>query len=270
MPLALQCSLRLNRFFNMLLKAAAREEPDFMSKLQQLFAESRDIDGYLDLTVIIDFFSRSTWMLDIKALEMRDPRAIVIPEIRMPASSADSFTQDIISALELDTKTSLRLPEFMLEYLGRSKYDVELHLYDVSDGLALKLSPWVASESVAGVWHTSVVVYGKEFFWNSVLRFDTPGMTSWGEASKRLHMGTTWFREDEFVRFMVREVHPVFTKEAYNLLSFNCNHCSDRLCLWLTGNHVPDSILNQASNFLEDGSIGFLKPLVERLFIPPV
>ena len=42
------------------------------------------------------------------------------------------------------------------------------------------------------------------------------GKTSWGEPTKCLPMGWTWFREDEFIKFVVQELNPVFTKDAYD------------------------------------------------------
>jgi len=265
MPLGFWRTMRLNKFFNMLLMAATSREPDFLFRLQGLFDASTDIDGCLDIAVVLGFFSNSTWMLDIADLAVSDRKAIHVPQIRMPATSPASFTAEIMSALDVDVELTLTFPDFMLEFLGRSKHDVVLHCYDVSDGLVSNISPWAACQSIEGIWHTSVVVFGKEFYWSSVVRFEKPRETVWGDPTKEIAMGSTWFREDEFVRFIVKELHPVFTKEAYDVLSFNCNHCCDRLCMWLTGNHVPDKFLHQAQNIMEEESIEFFRPMIQRL-----
>jgi hypothetical protein len=44
------------------------------------------------------------------------------------------------------------------------KYKVFLRVYDLSNGLMKKISPLVLDCSVAGVWHSSVVVYGTECY----------------------------------------------------------------------------------------------------------
>jgi len=59
-------------------------------------------------------------------------------------------------------------------------------------------------------------------------------------------------------------LNPIFNKDAYDILTFNCNHCSDHVCMWLTGNHIPDEILNQAERVMDDNSIELLRPWVKK------
>ncbi|KPJ03664.1 PPPDE peptidase domain-containing protein 2 [Papilio xuthus] len=44
---------------------------------------------------------------------------------------------------------------------------VELYVYDLTHGLAALLSPSILGRQVAGVWHTAVVVFGREYFYGS-------------------------------------------------------------------------------------------------------
>lgn len=48
-----------------------------------------------------------------------------------------------------------------------TKYRVELYIYDLSQGLASVMSQMLVGRQLDGIWHTSVVVYGKEFFFGS-------------------------------------------------------------------------------------------------------
>lgn len=48
-----------------------------------------------------------------------------------------------------------------------AKYRVELYIYDLSQGLARVMSQMLVGRQLDGIWHTSVVVYGKEFFFGS-------------------------------------------------------------------------------------------------------
>ena len=41
---------------------------------------------------------------------------------------------------------------------------VSVHVYDLSQGLAAALSPSLIGKQIGGVWHTGVVVYGREYF----------------------------------------------------------------------------------------------------------
>ncbi|KPJ12379.1 PPPDE peptidase domain-containing protein 2 [Papilio machaon] len=44
---------------------------------------------------------------------------------------------------------------------------VDLYVYDLTRGLAALLSPSILGRQVAGVWHTAVVVFGREYFYGS-------------------------------------------------------------------------------------------------------
>lgn len=48
-----------------------------------------------------------------------------------------------------------------------TKYRVELFIYDLSQGLASVMSQMLIGRQLDGIWHTSVVVYGREFFFGS-------------------------------------------------------------------------------------------------------
>lgn len=48
-----------------------------------------------------------------------------------------------------------------------TKHRVELYIYDLSQGLASVMSQMLIGRQLDGIWHTSVVVYGREFFFGS-------------------------------------------------------------------------------------------------------
>lgn len=255
--------MRMNKFFNMLLQAALSNEPDFLQQLKRKFSESAG--AAVNLVEIVDTFSRLAWRLDLCSFKALDPQAAVPPKIRLPSGSFDRLTRDIVEAFDLDIERSPTFPEFMLEFLGRGQQDVVLHVYDVSGGLASSVASWFVGENVDGIWHTGVVVFGREYYYNQNIRYEEPGATRWGEPTKQLWIGSTWYREDEFARFIVRELNPIFTKEAYDVLTYNCNHCSDRLCMWLTGEHVPDDVRDQGEAFMNHHSVKALRPVVNKL-----
>uniref|UniRef100_A0A8C0A7T1 palmitoyl-protein hydrolase n=1 Tax=Bos mutus grunniens TaxID=30521 RepID=A0A8C0A7T1_BOSMU len=46
-------------------------------------------------------------------------------------------------------------------------YPVKLYVYDLSKGLARRLSPIMLGKQLEGIWHTSIVVHKDEFFFGS-------------------------------------------------------------------------------------------------------
>lgn len=41
---------------------------------------------------------------------------------------------------------------------------VELHIYDLTSGMAAMMSQMLLGRHIEGVWHTAVVIFGREFF----------------------------------------------------------------------------------------------------------
>lgn len=42
---------------------------------------------------------------------------------------------------------------------------VELYIYDLTSGMAAMMSQMLLGRHIEGVWHTAVVVFGREFFY---------------------------------------------------------------------------------------------------------
>ncbi|KAJ3624884.1 hypothetical protein MTP99_018474 [Tenebrio molitor] len=75
---------------------------------------------------------------------------------------------------------------------------VELYMYDLSDGWCGNLGPLCP---VKAVWHTSIVVFGKEYvFGNNGIKFHNPGI-----PQKKIELGKTNISALEF-KLYVKEL----------------------------------------------------------------
>ncbi|XP_021114585.1 desumoylating isopeptidase 1 isoform X2 [Heterocephalus glaber] len=84
-------------------------------------------------------------------------------------------------------------------------YPVKLYVYDLSKGLARRLSPIMLGKQLEGIWHTSIVVHKDEFFFGSggisscppALRTSPPAPPGLhpDPASRRKHGGQTKWPE---------------------------------------------------------------------------
>jgi len=69
---------------------------------------------------------------------------------------------------------------------------VFLYIYDLSRGLARSLSPSLIGRQIDGVWHTSVVCYGYEFYYGQgIFVTDQVGSTQYGTPIEIKDMGLT-------------------------------------------------------------------------------
>ena len=46
-------------------------------------------------------------------------------------------------------------------------------------------------KQVDGVWHTSIVVFDKEFYYQGGIQTDSPKTTPFGQPVKEIHLGET-------------------------------------------------------------------------------
>lgn len=147
--------------------------------------------------------------------------------------------------------------------------DVSLYLYDLSKGAAKTLAPalsiWMPQEDLEGLWHSAVVVFGEEYFFNGQCVHLKPGHTSWGKPTKVLSIGTTSRTMKELHQHVVDDLKAHFTKNSYDVLELNCNHFSDRLCQFLCGRQIPTEILHQAQRLAKLPAINMLRPVLNHV-----
>ena len=53
-------------------------------------------------------------------------------------------------------------------------FDVKLHVYDLSTGMAAQFSRQIIGKHIEGVWHTGIVVFNKEYYFGGGISYDPP------------------------------------------------------------------------------------------------
>ncbi|KAF5886107.1 desumoylating isopeptidase 1-like [Clarias magur] len=82
-------------------------------------------------------------------------------------------------------------------------FPVQLYIYDLSKGMARQLSPIMLGKQLDGIWHTSLVVYGEEFFYGGVgISSCPPGGTMLGPPDKVVELGNTEVNEEIFMDYL--------------------------------------------------------------------
>ncbi|XP_045448898.1 uncharacterized protein LOC123657391 [Melitaea cinxia] len=123
---------------------------------------------------------------------------------------------------------------------------VDLYIYDLTNGLASVLSPAILGRQVEGVWHTSVVVFEREYFYGGAgVTSCAPGGTQLGAPHQVLRLGTTFVPFPVFNEYIQGLATTTYTAGAYRLLEHNCNHFSDEVGQFACGARVPEHIRRQ-------------------------
>jgi len=146
-------------------------------------------------------------------------------------------------------------------------HPVELWLFDLSNGMAKQLSPALVGREIEGIWHTSVIVYGKEhFFGGEGICFEKPGSTMVGTNTyQRFPMGDTAIPPEVFYDYLKQLGQTQFSGDKYKLFEHNCNNFSNEVCTFLVGKPIPSFITNLPNEVLQTPFGQMIKPMLESM-----
>ncbi|PWA49687.1 PPPDE putative thiol peptidase family protein [Artemisia annua] len=148
--------------------------------------------------------------------------------------------------------------------MAEEGYKVQLHVYDLSNGLARQLSMSFLGKAIEAIWHTGVVVYGTEYFYGAGIQQCPVGTTQYGTPLRVIDLGVTHVPKDVFEMYL-QEIGPRYTAETYSLLTHNCNNFSNEVAHFLAGASVPDYILNLPQEVMSSPMGALIMPMIQNL-----
>nr|BAN20730.1 conserved hypothetical protein [Riptortus pedestris] len=143
--------------------------------------------------------------------------------------------------------------------------DVYLYVYDLSGGMAARLSPALIGKQVEGIWHTGVVAYGREYYFGSGgINIAIPG-TVLHEPLKKILLGKTFIPQQVFEEYLNALAETEFRGDQYDLLRHNCNNFSDTISQFLVGSGIPSYILSLPDEILNTSFGQTFRGLIEQI-----
>ncbi|KAG6372894.1 putative thioredoxin family protein [Boletus reticuloceps] len=139
---------------------------------------------------------------------------------------------------------------------------VQLYIYDLSNGLAGQLSLMLTGRQIDGIWHTSIVVFGKEIFYGQGIIITQPGKSHHGSPLRIVDMGETAIDEDTFNEYL-SAMREQYTADK---VQFNCNSFTNDCMGFLTGGSIPPYVTSLPSDFLSTSFGQALQPQIDALF----
>lgn len=140
---------------------------------------------------------------------------------------------------------------------------VVLNVYDLSQGLARQLSSTFLGKAIEGIWHTGVVVYGKEYFFGGGIQDQPAGQTPYGKPCKVVELGVTHIPVEMFEEYL-KEISPRYRAETYSLLYHNCNNFSSEVAQFLVGCNIPDFILRLPEEVTSSPMGALILPMIQQ------
>lgn len=141
---------------------------------------------------------------------------------------------------------------------------VYLYVYDLSQGMAKAFSGQFLGKQIDGIWHTSIVVGGKEYYFSAGVQTAVAGHAAFGPPGEVIELGVTEI-PSEVRDELIRDLSARFTLDTYNLLNNNCNNFSNELATMLTGTGIPPHILNLPAEVLSTPMGHLFRPYLDQL-----
>lgn len=130
------------------------------------------------------------------------------------------------------------------------------------------MGPLLLGRPIEAIWHTSVVVYGKEWYFDGgvgIVAESHPGMTRFGTPYRQEVLGQTTKSETDFSSWVQQQLRTNFGPNDYNLLNNNCNHFTDAAVLYLLGRHTPEDLREMIPSLLSTPLGQMLRPMLEQV-----
>eukprot|EP01031_Cornospumella_fuschlensis_P027603 gene27603-33336_t len=148
-----------------------------------------------------------------------------------------------------------------------STFEVQLAVYDLSRGMARAMSQSILGQQIEGIWHTGIVVYGKEYYFGGGIQ-----VTPWGVFARSHNMPPTEVRslgwtsktQNELEAYL-RSISSQFTSMTYDLINNNCNNFSDTVSRFLLGQGIPSYIIDLPRTVFSTPGGAMLRPMIEGM-----
>lgn len=148
-----------------------------------------------------------------------------------------------------------------------SERPVELYVYDLSQGMARQFSLGLLGTFIDAIYHTSIVLGGREYYYGQGIQFSIPGGTHHGNPMEKIHLGVTSLTDEIFLEYL-DSLKPIYSPEAYDLFQHNCNNFTNDVAQFLCGRGIPDHIVSLPQTVLNTPFGQMLKPQLEQAMRP--
>jgi len=141
--------------------------------------------------------------------------------------------------------------------------DVQLYVYDLSQGLARQMSLGFLGTHIDAVYHTSLVLGNVEYFFGAGVQTCYPGATHHGQPMEKIAMGRTELDLETIMEYL-ESLKAVYTHESYDLFMHNCNNFTNDFAMFLVGKGIPGHITSLPQTVLNTPFGQMLKPQLDR------
>lgn len=139
---------------------------------------------------------------------------------------------------------------------------IQIYVYDISHGLAKAYSRSIIGIELDAIYHTSIVAYGNEYYFDREGPVKTAaGKSRFGIPQQVLDSGETFIPQDIFEEYLNELKTERFKLGSYDLFYNNCNHFTNELIQFANNSELDPKILNLPEQVLTSPNGQFIQSL---------
>lgn len=140
--------------------------------------------------------------------------------------------------------------------------EVQLYVYDLSQGLARSMSKQFLGIQIDAVYHTSLVFGNVEYFFGAGVQTCYPGASHHGQPMEVIPIGKTDIDLETILDYL-QSLKQVYTPESYDLFAHNCNNFTHDFSMFLVGKGIPSHITSLPQRVLDTPFGRMLRPQID-------
>jgi hypothetical protein len=149
--------------------------------------------------------------------------------------------------------------------LGRTPNKVSLVFYDISSSATKNLSRILFGKKIEGIWHTSILAFGYEWWYGGDCFQSRPFSTPFGTSPTRIEdIGTTTRTIQELKEFVRNKMRKKYNYISYDVINNNCNHFTNDISHFLVHRGIRKSIVSLPSELLSGGLAKIMRPFLNK------
>lgn len=188
------------------------------------------------------------------------------PAVFTPLCESVAKSKELCEGADFNDDSFMDYYEFVARLFVGQKEEVELAMYDISNGMAKYVpAALLSGHKFEYIYHTGVVVFGKEFWYGGGVFASEPGTTPFGSPVKVKKLGFTLRTKSELLKYVTDHLRWQYNYANYDVLHHNCNCFSNDVVQFLMdGAQIPEEVRMQP-RWAEDGmAVQALTPILNR------
>jgi Ca2+-binding EF-hand superfamily protein len=163
------------------------------------------------------------------------------------------------------SQRTVNYSQYIMLMLGRTPTKVSLISYDISGNATKNLSRILFGKKIEGIWHTSILAFGYEWWFGGDCFQSRPFSTPFGPTPDKVQdLGDTTRSLQELKDFIKTKMRKKYNYTSYDVIKNNCNNFTNDISYFLVHKGIPRSIVSLPGDLLSGGLAKLMRPFLNK------